>query len=108
MLLGLLGGSIKLLFVVEGAFDIKGRGCVLLPGVSYAFSPRPTVGTPITITTPDGRCLDASIAGMEMFKRSGGNDAHAEADLRSALSIPGLTKDMVPVGSSVFLKEGVV
>lgn len=54
------------LFVVEDAFEIPGRGCVVVPGLTVA-SPPVKVGSSIRLQLPDGTMKDTFVAGIEML-----------------------------------------
>ncbi len=92
--------SSTLLFVVEDAFQITGRGCVLVPGPSTEpGGPRVRVGEPIRLVKPDGQEIETLVRGVEMIHRR---------PLPKVITAPILlpkeiTKDQVPVGTQVFL-----
>jgi len=92
--------SSTLLFVVEDAFQISGRGCVLVPGPSTEpCGPRVRVGDPIRLVKPDGQEIETLVRGVEMIHRR---------PLPKVITAPILlpkeiTKDQVPLGTQVFL-----
>lgn len=59
-----------LLFIVEDAFQIAGRGCVLVPGPSAEQgSQRIRIGDGLRLRKPDGNSFDTVIQGVEMIGR---------------------------------------
>lgn len=88
------------LFTVEDRFQIRGRGCVLVPGLSTETgSPVVRVGDAIQLRTPDGRVIDTHIRGVEMinYRRK------PERITAPILLPPNLSAEDVPVGTEVFL-----
>jgi translation elongation factor EF-Tu-like GTPase len=89
-----------LLFIVEDAFQITGRGCVLVPGPSAEVGgPALRVGDPIRLVKPDGQAIDTHVRGIEMIHRR---------PLPKVITAPILlpkevTKDQVPAGTRVLL-----
>jgi len=89
-----------LLFIVEDAFQITGRGCVLVPGPSAEpGGPALRVGDPIRLVKPDGQAIDTRVHGIEMIHRR---------TLPKVITAPILlpmeiTKDQVPAGTQVML-----
>lgn len=53
------------LFTVESTFTIRGRGIVLLPGVSLEQYPSVKVGDPLSITCPNGSMIRTQLCGVE-------------------------------------------
>jgi hypothetical protein len=92
--------SSTLLFVVEDAFQISGRGCVLVPGPSAeADGPALRVGDPIRLVKPDGQTVDTFVRGIEMIHRR-----PPPKVITAPILLPKeLTKDQVPVGTQVLL-----
>jgi translation elongation factor EF-Tu-like GTPase len=88
-----------LLFVVEDAFQISGRGCVLVPGpVAEAGGPEVHVGDPIRLVKPDGSRIDTFIRGIEMICRR-----PQPKVLTAPILLPtDVSKADVPVGTKVF------
>jgi len=87
-----------LLFVVEDAFQITGRGCVLVPGpVAEAGGPVVRVGDPIRLVKPDGQSIDTTVRGIEMIGRR-----PRPAVITAPILLPReITKDQVPPGTHV-------
>lgn len=57
-----------LLFTVEDAFQITGRGCILAPGPSVEpGAPTVSLGDSIRLRKPDGESVDTVIEGLEML-----------------------------------------
>lgn len=94
--------AMKLLFVVEQAFQITGRGCVLAPGPASATGgPVVKVGSAIRLEQGDGSVRDTYIQGMEMLN-------YGSRPRPAVLTVPillpkDLKKDDVPPGTRVFL-----
>jgi translation elongation factor EF-Tu-like GTPase len=87
-----------LLFVVEDAFQIAGRGCILVPGpVAEAGGPDVRVGDPIRLVKPDGQTVDTEIQGIEMIGRR-----PPPKVMTAPILLPrDITKDQVPKGTHV-------
>ena len=87
-----------LLFVVEDAFQIADRGCVLVPGpVAEVGGPEVRVGDPIRLVKPDGQTIDTKIQGLEMIGRR-----PPPKVITAPILLPsGITKDQVPKGTHV-------
>lgn len=90
------------LFTVADRFQIRGRGCVLVPGLSTeAGSPVVRVGDAIQLRTPDGRVIDTHIRGVEMI-----NYLRKPERITAPILLPSnLSTEDVPVGTEVFLVE---
>jgi hypothetical protein len=57
-----------LLFVVDDAFQITGRGCILVPGPSVeAGAQTVRIGDAIRLRKSDGECVDTVVEGLEML-----------------------------------------
>jgi translation elongation factor EF-Tu-like GTPase len=89
----------RLLFVVEDAFQITGRGCVLAPGpVAEAGGPVLRVGDRIRLVKPDGQSIETTVRGIEMIGRR-----PRPAVITAPILLPReITKDQVPPGTHVF------
>lgn len=89
-----------LLFLVEDAFQITGRGCVLVPGPSAEQgSQRIRIGDRLRLRKPDGDCFDTAIEGVEMIGRR-----PAPHVITLPILLPSdVTKGDVPVGTQVWL-----
>lgn len=88
-----------LLFVVEDAFQITGRGCVLVPGpVAEVGGPEVRVGDRIQLVTPLGRTIETKIRGIEMV----GRRPRPKVITAPILLPPDVHKDDVPAGTKVF------
>lgn len=90
----------QFLFQIDDIFMITGRGCVLVPGVPFAFPGVICAGTRIVIVSPAGERLDTVIAGCEMI--------HCGAPLSHApICLPrNVHKEMLALGSRVYLLQG--
>ena len=94
-----------LLFTVEDAFQLSGRGCVLVPGpIAEAGGPEVRVGDPIRLAKPDGSHVDTVIHGVEMIGRR-----PPPKVLTAPILLPAeLSKADVPVGTKVLALRGSV
>jgi hypothetical protein len=54
--------------IVEIAFEIEGRGCVICPGLLYVDNPAVRIGDHIDLLRPDGSEIRTSIRGIEMIR----------------------------------------
>lgn len=92
--------STTLLFIVEDAFQITGRGCVLVPGPSAEpGGPALRVGDPIRLVKPDRQEIDTLVRGVEMIHRR-----PPPKVVTAPILLPKqITKDQVPVGTRVLL-----
>lgn len=92
--------SSTLLFVVEDAFQITGRGCVLVPGPSTEpGGPALRVGDPIRLVKPNGQEIETLVRGIEMIHRR----PPPKVVTAPILLSKEITKDQVPVGTRVLL-----
>ena len=92
-----------LLFIVEDAFQITGRGCVLVPGPSAeAGGPTLRVGDPIRLVKPDGQVVDTSVRGIEMI----GRRPPPKVITAPILLPPEIKKEQVPIGTQVLSLRG--
>lgn len=90
-----------LLFLVDDAFQIKDRGCILVPGVSTEpGSPTVRVGTCIRLVTPTGESIHTSVKGLEMLNFGAQRPDRVTAPI---LLPKELSKEMIPKGTKVFL-----
>ena len=81
------------IFVIEDHFQIKGRG-LIITGKIEKNSPELKIGAPIIVCRPDGSEVKTKIAGIEMC-------SPPNFEIESIL-IHNLTKEDLPIGSSVF------
>jgi hypothetical protein len=82
-------------FEIEDVFDIRGRGCVLVPGIPNSLSVSIRIGTAIVIEPPSGAALETEIVGLELINR-GRSIEHAP------FSVPRhIRKDQLLIGSQV-------
>lgn len=54
---------------VEHVFDIKGRGCVIAPGIPHSFKPPVSIGAKLEFHNPSGSVVRATLKGLEMLNR---------------------------------------
>ncbi|MDH4415941.1 MAG: hypothetical protein QE485_01805 [Acidovorax sp.] len=87
-----------LLFVVEDAFQITDRGCILVPGpVVEPGGPTLHVGDPIRLVKPDGQVVDTTVRAFEMIGRR-----PPPKIISAPILLPReITKDQVPIGTQV-------
>lgn len=90
------------LFTVTDRFQIEGRGCVLIPGVSCEpGDPVVRLGYRIRLRMPGGPFLDTTIRGIEHIRY-----AKMPERLTFPVLLPeSITKDDIPVGTEVLLLE---
>jgi hypothetical protein len=93
-----MGKTMQFLFQLDEVFEIRGRGCVLVPGVPYKPLQNVVAGSPIVIERPDGSRLETMILAFEMINR-GRPMEHAPFSVPKHIS-----KEELPPGSQVFLK----
>ena len=91
------------LFTVADRFQIDGRGCVLVPGLSCEpGAPIVARGARIRLRTPSGREFDTFIESIEHIRY-----AKMPEKITAPICLPReLTKNDVPVGTEVLLLEG--
>lgn len=89
-----------LLFIVEDAFQITGRGCVLVPGPSAEQgSQRIRIGDGLRLRKPDGHSFDTVIQGVEMIGRRPRPNV-----ITAPILLPSDVKNGdVPIGTEVWL-----
>jgi len=94
--------AVNLLFIVEDAFQITGRGCILVPGPAAATGgPSVKVGTPIRLGLADGTVQDTHICGLEMLNFG---PRPRPAVITAPILLPkDFRKEDVPIGTKVFL-----
>jgi hypothetical protein len=90
------------LFTVTDRFQIEGRGCVLIPGVSCEpGDPVVRLGHRIRLRTPSGAELDTTVRGIEHIRY-----AKMPEKITFPVLLPeNLTKDDIPAGTEVLLLE---
>lgn len=90
------------LFTVTDRFQIEGRGCVLIPGVSCEpGDPVVRIGDRIQLRMPSGSNFDTTVRGIEHIRH-----AKMPEKITFPLLLPeNITKDDVQVGTEVFLLE---
>jgi hypothetical protein len=90
------------LFTVADRFQIEGRGCVLVPGLSCEpGAPNINRGARIRLRTPSGREFDTFIKDIEMITYR-----KVPEKITAPICLPrDITKDDVPVGTDVLLLE---
>lgn len=94
-----------LLFTVQDAFQITGRGCVLVPGPSAEPGAQAVqVGDRIRLRKPDGHSVETVIRGLEML----GRRPRPEIITAPILLPREFTKEDVPKGTEVWLLSQVI
>jgi hypothetical protein len=89
-----------LLFIVEDAFRIRDRGCVLVPGPSAEQgAPLVRIGDLVRLLKPDGESIVTEIRGLEMIRRR----IRPEVITVPILLPSDITKEQVPKGTKVLL-----
>ena len=93
--------DLPILFTVEQAFQISGRGCVLVPGIPPTPGLPPVrVGDPIRLVKPNGESIETSVHGVEMINYG---QRPRPTTIYVPISVPHpITKDDVPPGTQVF------
>ena len=90
------------LFTVMDRFQIEGRGCVLIPGVSCEpGDPVVRLGDRIRLRMPTGSDLDTTVRGIEHIRYA----KRPEKITFPVLLPENITKNDVPVGTEVLLLE---
>jgi hypothetical protein len=93
-----------LLFVVEDSLQIKGRGCILVPGIPPDPGlPAIHVGDSIRLLKPSGDIVDTTIHGVEMINYRG----KPPERIMVPISLPRpIAASDVPAGTRVFYLGG--
>ena len=92
----------KLLLTVENVFQITGRGCLLVPGLSGDPGVPPLkVGSALRLELEDGTVRDTHVAGLEMLN-------YGARPRPAVITVPillpaNIRKEDVPPGTKVFL-----
>ena len=92
--------DLQFLFTVEQAFQISGRGCVLVPGIPSTVSlPGVRVGDKIRLTKLDGGSFDTTINGVELINYGARKPPE---NISVPISLPAsISKQDVPPGTRV-------
>jgi len=83
------------LVTVEHAFEIRGRGLVLAPGITLVGEERIRIGDPIILSKPDGSSVETRIGSLQLFSTTSLRD-------EILIVLEGTTKDDVPIGTEVW------
>ncbi len=59
----------KFIEEVEDVFEIRGRGCVIVPGIPYSFELTVGIGSELEIHNPSGSVVLTKLKGVEMLNR---------------------------------------
>lgn len=82
------------LFIIEDHFQIKGRG-LIITGKRRKNPAELRIGTQLFIRRPDGKEIETKVGSIEML-----NPPNFKNE---AILVHNLTKDDLPIGSSVFV-----
>lgn len=83
---------------VEAAFEITGRGCIVVPGMPLDLAGvNLKVGDRIVLKRPDGSEIETQVRGFEMGSRN-------RSGYVPMLLGKELTKDRVPAGTQLWTK----
>ncbi len=85
-----------LLSTVEDVFEIEGRGCVVVPGVSHNASVRESAA--IELHLPDGSVVSTRIHALEFLDGPGRRTFCVPIILP-----PEFTKQDIPIGTKIWL-----
>jgi hypothetical protein len=93
--------GMTLLSTIESVFEISGRGCVIVPGISESVRGDLVVrqGAAIELRKPDGTVTRTRIVALELL--SGPNRRHCTPILLPT----DLSKDDLPIGTEVWLLD---
>jgi hypothetical protein len=86
-----------LLFCVEDVFDIRGRGCIVVPGIPKSVERKIRIGSTVRLKHPDGSEVETMIRGIEM---GGSPDFPAIPILLGAE----ISKVQIPIGTEVWVQ----
>ena len=84
---------------IEAAFQIEGRGCVLVPGIPRDADSHVKVGDHIYILHEHHDCIDTVIRGIEMIR------AQPRLDGFPILLPKSITKDDIAIGAGLHIIE---
>ena len=93
------GNKMQLLSEIEEVFFIAGRGYIVVPGISFSFSPPVRIGAALEIHNPSGGIIRTQLRGVEMLNR-GKPREHAPC-----LIGPGIAKHEIEIGAKLYLIE---
>ncbi len=90
------------LFTVTDVFQIEGRGCVLVPGISSdPGDPIVERGARLQLQTPSGKVIDTFMKEVEMISYR-----KRPIKITTPILLPkDIKKDDVPIGTKVWLLE---
>lgn len=91
--------EMKFVSKIDDAFNISGRGCIVVPGVPYTFEPSVVAGTAIEIRNPDGRTIRTQVEAFEMINRG------RPMDSAPFLLPRDVTKQDIQIGAEIFLLD---
>ncbi|HXA47616.1 MAG TPA: hypothetical protein VNW52_08300 [Burkholderiaceae bacterium] len=87
------------LFSIDSAFEIAGRGCVIVPGIPESDLGSVRLGDAIRLVTPDGETFETAIAGIESLNY--GSKYPEKISFPILLRGP-IVKDQIPPGTLVY------
>lgn len=87
-----------LLYIIDEAFQISGRGCVLAPGISEATSIQVKKGDLVKLVQPSGKTFDSVIHSLDAIH----NRSTDKPEIRILVVLPkSVTKQDVPPGTQL-------
>ena len=91
------------ILMVEEAFQISGRGCLLTPGPPAPTKLRLGPGTAVRLVRPDGDAFESVIRGLDAIH----NRRTEEPEVRFFITLPeSVSPTEVPPGTAVFWPGG--
>jgi len=87
-----------LLSTVDDVFQIRGRGCVIAPGIPRSVEWRIQIGAAVRLIRPDGSNVETVINGIEM---GGPLDSPGIPVLLGAE----VSKNQIPLGSQLWVQS---
>lgn len=88
------------LFTVDDAFDITGRGIVVVGELEPNY-PLSKIGSPVVLVHPDGSEITTKISGIEHVKHVGIENFNPN---KIGVMLRDVSKSDVPIGTEVYLK----
>jgi hypothetical protein len=89
-----------LLYTIEEAFDISGRGCVLAPGIPESAKVPVRLGDQVRLLPPSGASFESVIHSLDAIH----NRRADSPELRILVVLPkSVAKQDVPPGTQLFL-----
>lgn len=89
----------RLLFTVADRFLIRGRGVIVVPGLTVTDAEQTRIGDRVSLKRPDGTTVSGAIGGMDLAIE---NRKPFERAREVSILLTGLKKEDVPVGTEVW------